>query len=215
MTKQEAAVRSLSHKQREIYELICKTKHFRAEGPLKRTCCILFRLGLIKQNSNSDNRHDYVLDGSPVKIPVKIKLPSTKSVVEKIMNENDHEPEPVPRAKIIHPAPDHTNPSREDHINKWSSVQINLTCRSLVKVKCLNDHKMQFIMDNYQKKTAQDMADHLKIEKFHVILFCQANDIEPLQLPRKRKPKDDFHCIPVERKQRMASKNYHRKMDRV
>jgi hypothetical protein len=217
MTKQEQAVKSLSHKQREVYELICKTKHFRAEGPLKRSCRNLFKLGLIKQNPNSEFKNDYVLDGLPVMVPVKIKLPSTKSVVEEILNAP--EPELKPKEKFIRPAPDHTNLSREDHIRKWSSIPIKITSKSMVKLKCLNDDQMEYIMANHEDMTAADMANDLKVEDVNVLVFCQANGISPL--PRKakgrevRKHKDSFHVIPEKRKKQLASKNYHHKMDKV
>jgi hypothetical protein len=66
---------------------------------------------------------------------------------------------------------------------------------------------MEYIMAHHHQQSAQAMAEYLKVEKYRVILFCQANDIEPVQ-EKKRKPKDDFHCIPPERLQRMKRADY-------
>jgi hypothetical protein len=89
----------------------------------------------------------------------------------------------------------------------------------MITVKSLNQNQMEYIMANHEDMTAAEMANELKVEDVNVLVFCQANGISPL--PRKakgrevRKHKDSFHVVPVERKQRMASKNYHHKMDRV
>jgi hypothetical protein len=41
--------------------------------------------------------------------------------------------------------------------------------------------------------TAMQMAEHLKVEKFKVVLFCQVNLIQPAEETRRRKKKDDYH----------------------
>lgn len=63
------------------------------------------------------------------------------------------------------------------------------------EVKCLEHWQMHYIQANHEDQTAQKMADHLKVEKHKVMLFCQANGIIPfrdrktlLQLKR-----DSFH----------------------
>jgi len=89
----------------------------------------------------------------------------------------------------------------------------------MIPIKSLNLTQMKYIMSHYETMTAAEMANVLQVEDVNVMIFCQANKINPL--PRKvkgrevNKHKDSYHVIPIQRKQKMASKNYHRKMDRV
>lgn len=66
-----------------------------------------------------------------------------------------------------------------------------------------------------QNLSAKEIAATLQVEDIKINLFCQANAIVLPPSDKRRKKLDSFHAIPIERKQRMASKNYHRKMDRV
>lgn len=54
-------------------------------------------------------------------------------------------------------------------------------------VKCLEMWQMEYIMANYTKMKAKDMAEQLGVEKHKVTLFCQANGIEPV--PARKHPK--------------------------
>jgi hypothetical protein len=84
----------------------------------------------------------------------------------------------------------------------------------MTKLKCLTDFQMSYIMAN-QNRSAKELSADLRVDDIKINLFCQANGIELPPSERRRKKLDTFHSIPVERKQRMASKNYHLKMDRV
>lgn len=193
---------SLSKSQREAYNLIVNLKFIRAEGTQKRSFRVLFKLGLVKHNPDSENKNEWVLDGKPVEVPPK--LPKTKSIIGNISNIIEDKPKP----KLIHPPADHTNTSREECIEKWLSVPVKVNKKAMVKVKCLNDGQMQYIIGNYEQQTSQAMAEHLKVEKYAVNLFCQANDIEPFKPVRKHKPKDDYHTISPERLRRMKRLDY-------
>lgn len=208
-------VQKLTRSQRAAYELILGTKYFRAEGSKIKTFRSLAKLGLIKLNPDSIIKHDYVVSLEPPKKPKQVKVQKTKDVIKCIIN-NSLRPwdtinetiEERERPKIRRAAPDHTNPSREDHIHKWLTVSVETTGRKMVKVKCLNDDQMQYIMSSHEKETAQAMAEKLKVEKYAVNLFCQANDIEPFKPARKHKPKDDYHIIPPEKLRRMKRADY-------
>jgi len=207
MNKWQRAVKSLSENQMKTYEQICELKHIRAEGPAKRSCRVLLKLGLIKHNPESDNKNDYLLDGPPVKASIKTKLPSPKKVIDAILgapapqrpwdviNETIEE---KAKQKIQRPRADHTNLSREDHIHKWLSLTIEIGVKAMVKLKHLNDDQMLYIMQNFEQKTAQQLADHLKVEKFMVKLFCQANNIDPMAPAKKTNygKRDAYHLVP-------------------
>jgi hypothetical protein len=202
--------RSLSRKQKELYAQIVELKQYRAVGHSIKSCKILMQYGLIMHNPNSRNIKDFVLNGKPLRIPVNGKLPLKKDIVEEIKENPKKEAVMafVPLASSwSRAAPDHTNMSREDYIHKWLSVDVKAGEKEMVKVKCLNDGQMEYIIANHKEKTAQQMAEHLRVERYAVNLFCQANDIEPLVI-KKRKPKDDFHCIPHERQLRMKKVDY-------
>lgn len=65
----------------------------------------------------------------------------------------------------------------------------------MTTIKCLEQWQMNFIMANYQEQTAQKMADHLVVEKFKVMLFCQSNGITPFQdrITIMRLKRDSYH----------------------
>lgn len=193
---------NLSKSQREAYNLLVNLKFIRAEGNQKRSFRVLWKLGLVKNNPDSDNKNEWVLNGKPIDVPPK--LLKTKSILGNISNIIEDKPKP----KIQRPPADHTNPSREQFIDKWLSVEVNAGSKAIVKVKCLKDCQMEYIMQNHEYQTAQAMAEHLKVEKYAVNLFCQANKIEPFKPPRTYKPKDDYHIIPPERLRRMKKQDY-------
>lgn len=114
----------------------------------------------------------------------------------------------APPEKPQRPRADHTNISQEQRIEQWLAVPVKTSKRAMVKIKHLNDDQMLYIMQNFEHKTAQQLAEYLKIEKFMVKLFCQTNNIEPYVIPKKKKPKDDYHYIPHERKLRMQKVGY-------
>lgn len=194
---------NLSKSQREAYNLLVNHRFIRAEGKQKRSFRVLWRLGLVKNNPDSDNKNEWVLDGKHVDVPPK--LPKTKYIVEGNIS-NIIEDKPKPR--IRRPPADHTNPSREYFIEKWSSVDVKTGDKAMVKVKCLSNRQMEYIMDNHVMQTAQVMAEYLKVEKYSVNIFCQANDIEAYKPTRKHKPKDDYHTISPERLRRMKRLDY-------
>jgi hypothetical protein len=214
MERIEYLTKSMSRKQKELYVKICELKQFRAVGQNKKTCKVLLQFGLIEQPKGSENKNDYVLVGEPMQIPMNEKLPLKKEIVQEIkevqrpwgvINETIEERE---RPKIKHPQPDHTNPSQDDHINRWLSVDVTPGKKEMVKVKGLQDWQMKYIMLNHEQSTSKDMAEHLQVEKFMVKLFCLQNNIEPMPPPKKRKPKDEYHCIPYERQLRMKKVGY-------
>jgi hypothetical protein len=213
MERIEYLTKSMSRKQKVAYAQICELKQIRAVGQMKKTCKILIQFGLIKQCPDSENKNDYVLDGEPLNIPINEKLPLKKELVQEIKEKRpwdiiNETIEERAKPKFRHAAPDHTNLSREDHVRKWLHMPgVEIGKKIIVKVKCLTDLQMDYIMFNYKQQTAQAMAEKLKAEKYRVILFCQANDIDPLQA-KKRRPKDDYHCIPPERIQRMKRADY-------
>jgi hypothetical protein len=212
--------KGMSRKQKELYALIVELKQYRAVGPMIRSCKILMQFGLIKHCPNSKNITDFVLNGKPYDIPVTGKLPLKKDIVQVIKEK------PVPPAQISHkplsvasswsrPPADHTNVSQEDHINKWLNVDVPAGEKEMVPVKCLNGGQMHYIMAHYENKTTQEMAEHLRVEKYAVKIFCQANGIEPYIIPKKKKPKDDYHTISPERLRRMKRADYNRPKETV
>lgn len=205
MERIEYLTKTMSRKQKEVYSRICELKQFRAVGPVNKTCKILVQFGLIKQSTDSDNKNDYVLNGSPVQIPVIKKLPLKKELVQEIkeapkrpwvvINETIEDRD---KPKLKRPPAIYNNICREDHINKWLSVDVAPGEKEMVKVKCLQDWQMKYIMVNHKEKTAQQMAEHLRVEKYMVNLFCQVNDIEPLPPPKKKvlNKRDAYHLVP-------------------
>jgi len=211
MERIEYLAKNMSRKQKELYAKICELKQFRAIRQNIKTCKVLLQFGLIKQDPRSDNKNDYVLECEPLQISVIEKLPLKKDIVEEIkpwtvINETIEE---NAKPKFKRAAPDHTNLSREDHVSKWLSLPgIEAGAKEMIRLKHLNELQMHYIMGNHTQKTIQQLAEHLKVEKFMVKLFCQANNIEPYVIPKKKKPKDDYHCIPHERKLRMQKVGY-------
>lgn len=63
----------------------------------------------------------------------------------------------------------------------------------MITVKCLNKTQMTYIMEYHETMTAQQMSEVLHVEKYKVTLFCQVNLIQPAQVNRRRKVKDDYH----------------------
>jgi hypothetical protein len=210
MNKLQRAIKTLTQPQRTAYERICETKRIRAEKGLKLTCRVLFKLGLIKHCPDSDSKNDYVLAGEPVQLPPK-KLPSTKSIVDAIQDDpEDEQPKHIPMAikPFVRPRAKYDNPSREDHVRKWIMQAVTSDEKTIVKVKCLQEWQMKFVMYNYENQTAQQMADRLKVGVMNVKIFCQANAIDLMPDLTKRKAKDSFHAIPESRRLRMKRGDY-------
>ena len=189
------AINDITPQQREAYEMIVQKKFFRAKGNSIRTFRSLLKKGFVKHDPNSDNPNDYVLNGDPIELP-----PAKDTFYNLIERAN--------KPKFKRPAADHTNLSRDDHVSKWLQSRVKVTKKSIVKVKCLNDGQMQFIMANYEQQTLKEMSEALQVEKYRIKVFCQANHIEPKEPEKKRKPKDDYHIIPPERLQRMKRADY-------
>lgn len=81
-------------------------------------------------------------------------------------------------------------------------------------MKCLTDGQMSYIMAN-KNRSAKEISAALGVEDIKINLFCQANGIELPRSEKRYNKLDTYHAIPVDRKNRMARKDYHRKMDRV
>lgn len=195
MTPQQISLKRLSHQQRVVYDIICEAKKYKASGLLITSCKSLARAGLIKQDPDSNNKNDYVLNGEPVQLPEK--LPSTKSIVDAILDEPIKHIPLIQEPAFVHPSAEYSNMTREQHVDRWirEAVTPGEKEKAIVKVKCLQDWQMQYVIHNHEEKTAQEMAERLKVDVINVKIFCQANDIEPkVELKKsKRKPVDTFH----------------------
>jgi hypothetical protein len=133
MNPQQKTLKRLSPQQMALYEIICETKYIRAAGSQIMTCRVLQSTGLIKHSPDSDNANDYVLDGEPVKLPPKVASP--KEVAKSIVDEptpavltGKSEPElkhvPVEVKPFVRARADHTNISREQHVDYWLNYAI-------------------------------------------------------------------------------------------
>lgn len=205
----------MTYRQKEIYAEVVAKKKYAAKGRCITTCKVLMQLGLIMHDPNSKEVHVYVLNGRPMDIPFNEKLPFTKDIVKAISEPSAAQVEIEP----ITSAPKHkpiiwssrpskaiySNASREQHVAKWLGMPVKVQNKKYTPVKCLEEWHMEYIMENYQQKTAREMADHLGKERYEVILFCQANVIEP---KTGRKIKDSYHQVPIERQQRMSRQGY-------
>lgn len=98
------------------------------------------------------------------------------------------------------------NISREQHVDKWLQVPVEIEEKPYQPVKCLEEWQMKYIMANYEQMTSKQLAEELKLELFQVNLFCQKNAITSKQ--GKKKPKDVFHNILPERQMRMKRVDY-------
>jgi len=85
------------------------------------------------------------------------------------------------------------------------------------EVKCLEQWQMNYILANHEDQTAQKMAEHLKVEKYKVMLFCQANRFEPFQdrITILQKNKDSFHNIPLAKRERMKTEKYNKRINHL
>lgn len=211
MTPLQRKLKKLTQQQRVVYSQICETNHFKATGALILSCRTLVRIGLIKRNPNSNEKHDYVLDGAPLQLPPE-KLPSTKSIVDTILDEPIKHIPLVQAPEFVRPSAEYSNMTSEQHVDRWirEAVTPDEKEKAMIKVKCLQEWQMKFVMNNYQGNSAKQMAERLKVDVINVKIFCQANNIEPLVDLAKymRKPKDSFHAIPESRKLRMKKVGY-------
>jgi len=187
----------MTRRQKETYVIICEQKEYSAKGNYIATCKILMQLGLIKPKPDAKELNVYVLNGKPLKISVVEKLPLLKEIS---IN-------PVAKA-IVWPSPTkpttvYSNVSREQHVERWIGKEMPKDV--VLPIKSLNKVQMAYIADNYEKKEAQEMADHLSVDVLYVRMFCQLNGY---QIYKKRKKQDNYHQIPIERKQRMARIGY-------
>lgn len=209
----------MTRRQKETYAIICAEKKYAAKGNYKSTCKVLMQLGLISPDPDSKDDNEYVLKGKPLNLPFSEKLPLAKDIIKEISKVppvpvNEQAPEPAPKHKPIVwaspaiPPTEYSNVTREQHIDKWLSVDVKPGPKKIVPVKCLNETQMDYILANHKDKSAMAIADHLKVEKHSVRLFCQANDIVPKPEGKQRKKQDSFHNVPIERKQRMARIGY-------
>jgi len=203
MNKLQHTLKSLSKRQREVYNLICTTKHLRAEGPVKNTCRVLFKLGLIKHSPETENKNDFVLDGPPIKLPPKVNLPKVKNLADSLPEAPKHKP-------IIWshrpPTAQYSNISREQHVEKWLQIPVEVDMKPYLPVKCMEEWQMKYIMANYEEMSSKQLAAEVNKEIFEVNLFCHKNAISPKS--GKTKPKDMFHNIPPERQMRMQKVGY-------
>lgn len=205
-------LKKLSQAKRTVYQIICEFKCLKPIGGQILTCIALAKAGLIHQNSDGS----YVLSGEAVALPKKYKHP--REIVDELLSEAASKPVPV---AIMEPETEfkrrfkrveaiYDNPSREDHVSKWIQQAVTPDEKTIVKVKCLQEWQMKYIMHNHEQKTAQEMADKLKVAEMAVKLFCQANAIVPVPTrPKsKRKPVDSFHVIPESKRLRMKRIGY-------
>jgi hypothetical protein len=177
-------------KQKEVYNQICELKRIRAKGQLKQTCKVLARLKLIKPDPDTDNEDDYVLAGKALSIPFYEKLPDKKSILKAITDEHAKQPEFKPKqvqATSTPPTAIYSNTSREQHVSKWISAPIAVESKAYVKVRCLADWQMEFIMTNHERYNAQELSEKIGGNELSVKLFCQANVVEPLPMSKKKK----------------------------
>jgi len=59
----------------------------------------------------------------------------------------------------------------------------------MIHLKCLTVEQMDFILANHEKKNAQQISEALRVEKYKVKLFCQANDIVCFGQKQPKEPK--------------------------
>jgi hypothetical protein len=213
MTPLQRTLKKLSIQQRAVYETICRVKFIRASGTQLTTCRSLERTGLIKQNSESEYKNEFVLNGEPVILPVKYNQPLEVVGVNPLPihpNKEDGPSETTQEPKSIsltkgweRPAAVYSNVSREQHVERILNGD-PVPADIILPVKSLSQPQMDYIVQNYSAFDAKAMALHLKVDVIHVRTFCQLNGFE---LPKKRKL-DTFHAIPHEKKLRMKRVGY-------
>lgn len=191
MDRMEYLDKELSRSQKETYAKICESNKYTAIGHKVRTCNILMQLGLIKPDPDSRNANNYVLKGKPLTftqaLPLKKDIIKEISKAPTVLANNQNLALPEPKHKPIVWTPPATPPtvysniSREQHVERWLNQPVKVKVKRFTPVKCLTYSQMEYIMDNHEQKSALEMADHLDKEKYEIILFCQANAIEPLQ----------------------------------
>jgi hypothetical protein len=186
MNKIKRLDKALSRTQKDVYARICGAGRYKATGHDIRTCHILMQYGLVKPNPASDNSNEYVLKGKSLELTQTLPLKrNLLKAIEKTPAPKPMIPEPSHKP-VVWPSPavppaNYSNISREQHVAKWLSMPVEGDKKGIVPVKCLAWSQMEYIMANHSFKSTQEMADHLGKEKYQVMLFCQANDIEPAQ----------------------------------
>jgi hypothetical protein len=165
---------SLTNAQRITYRAVKDVKVFLAKGRNITYCRALVAVGLIQPKGK---KNEFVLNGPYVKPGIRKRKSRQKSLAEKV----EDIVQPVPVVDIIlpyrRPSPDHTNASREDHVRRILSLPVQGEKR-VQKVKCLTEIQMDYILNNWEGKTAKSIAEHLKAELFAVKLFCNLNLLE-------------------------------------
>lgn len=199
MKKLNDILGKLTVAQQAAFNMISEKGYYRAEAQKIKTFRSLAKLGLIKLNPESLYKHDYIISMEAPKRPKKVNLPQPREVIKKIESKKGHKP-------IIwssSPKAIYSNTTREQHVTKWLNEPVEVDDKRYTPVKCLNEDQMEYILEHYEKKTPREMAEHLGKERYEVILFCQANVIEPKS---GRKIKDNYHVSPVSRQQRISRK---------
>jgi len=202
MIQLKKILEKLTVAQLAAYNMISDKGFYRAEGHRIKTFRSLAKLGLIKINPDSPYKHDYIISHEAPRRKKKINVSQPKEVIRNI------EAGKVQKAKsIICPAGPpkavYSNTSREQHVEKWIGKEMPKDV--VLPVKTLNDTQMEFIVMNYEKMEAQEMADKLKVDVLYIRMFCQLNGFV---IFKKKKKWDTFHAIPIERKQRMSRVSY-------
>jgi hypothetical protein len=103
-------VKDLTPQQRAAYETIVKHKKAHAQKANVRTYRSLLKRGLIIRDPHSTDMNDFILNGKPVELPPAKETYQT--LIEKV--------KPVYKR----PPADHTNTSREQHVQRWLNVRI-------------------------------------------------------------------------------------------
>lgn len=182
MNREKYLAKTLSLAQRETYTRIKEDGKYIAKGSRISTCNILMQLGLIIPNPESGNVNEFVLKGKPLNIPFAKKMPLPKDVVKAITRESSGpKHKPIIWSQPSTPPTVYSNVSREQHVNRWLNEPVSGIAPKIILVKCLTKSQMEYIIAHHKNETASEMAVHLGKEKYEVLLFCQANAIEPAQ----------------------------------